>query len=101
MNIAPIIAGKQNQILRRFRAANATSADSARSAQEVGCRESLVFRGLLARGVLVEASSNTGSPGRYYLDAEAADNFVANRRKLVFSALLIAIVVVVVILLTR
>lgn len=96
MNIAPIIAGKQKQILRRFRAGGATSADRARSPEELGCRISIVFRGLVRRGLLVETSE-----GRYYLDSQRTDEFLERRRKGVLFALLLTLVIVLVLLATR
>ena len=98
MNMGHIIVGKQNQILRRFRKAEATASERAQSLQDLGCRKSVVFRGLVRRGVLVETSGATGE--RYYLDSERADSFVATRRKILFVALMIVIAVVVAILLT-
>jgi hypothetical protein len=74
MSGAAIIA-KQNRLMRRFRQACATTPDSARTPQDLGCRDSWIFRRLVERGVFVE-----GKPGRYYVDEVAADEFVRVRR---------------------
>lgn len=89
MSAGAIIAARQNKYIRRFQEAGATAPDRARALDEVGCRDSLVFRGLTARGVFV-----AGPDGRYHLDPAAAEAFMARRRAVVLTAVAIAVAVV-------
>ena len=74
--IVTIVGAKQRRYMRQFREANATNATRAKSLEEVGCKGSHVFQGLVARGVMVEVSQ-----GRYYLDQEAADAMASRRQR--------------------
>ena len=76
----------QNKLMRRFREAGATSPPSARAPEDVGCRNSWIFRRLVARRVFVEAK-----PGRYYIDEMAADEFVRLRRARMLWALAVVL----------
>jgi hypothetical protein len=67
---------RQNRLIERFRAARALDSPSARLLAEVGCRDSWVFRRMVAKGVFVEAAE-----GRYYLDERGAQRFVRTRRR--------------------
>lgn len=96
MSSGAIIAAKQNKYIGRFREAGATTPDEARTLREVGCRDSLVFRGLTRRGVFV-----AGPDGRYHLDVAAAEAFVARRRAVVLVAVTIAVLVMVLVLVAR
>ena len=58
----------------------------AREPEDIGCRNSWIFRRLVARRVFVEAK-----PGRYYLDELAADEFVRVRRARMLRALAIVL----------
>jgi hypothetical protein len=75
MSAAAVIVARQNKLIRRFREAGATAPNFARSPEDLGCRNSWLFRRLVTRGVFVETK-----PGRYYVDETAADNFVRVRR---------------------
>lgn len=70
-----VIVVVQNKLMRRFRQVGATSPASACAPEDIGCRNSWIFRRLAARRVFVEAK-----PGRYYIDEMAADEFVRMRR---------------------
>ncbi len=75
MSAAAVIVARQNKLIRRFREAGAVAPEFARSPEDLGCRNSWIFRRLVTRGVFVETK-----PGRYYVDEIAADNFVRVRR---------------------
>jgi len=96
MNAGAIVAGKQNRYMRRFEDAGATSPASARTPEELGCRQSFVFKRLVKQGVFVEAPGH-----RYYIDLVTAAAFRARRRAVVLAIVGIALLVVIFLLLTR
>jgi hypothetical protein len=75
MSAAAVIVARQNKLIRRFREAGATAPEFAQLPEDLGCRNSWIFRRLITRGVIVETK-----PGRYYVDEIAADNFMRLRR---------------------
>jgi len=65
-----------------FRSVGATSEETARTAAELGCATNKVFRYLLEDGVIVAARE-----GRYYLDDDQADLWIAvHRRRILIGA---------------
>jgi hypothetical protein len=74
-NAAAVIVARQNRYIRTFRKAGAANPERARRLQDAGIRETWVFRRMVRRGVFVEVS-----PGRYYLEEKAAEQFVNDRR---------------------
>lgn len=93
--IAPLVLPQQNRLMRRFRQAGAITPPSARPPQDVGCRNSWIFRRLVARGVFIEAK-----PGRYYINEVAADEFVRLRRARMLEEFAIALVLAALVVLT-
>ena len=75
MSAAAVIVARQNKLIRRFWEAGATAPKFARSPEDLGCRNSWIFRRLVTRGVFEETK-----PSLYYVDEVAADNFVRVRR---------------------
>jgi hypothetical protein len=67
---------KQNEIMRKFRKAEAIDAGRARPLSELGIRRSGIFRRMAAKGVFVETADNV-----YYMNPEAAEEFVSARRR--------------------
>jgi hypothetical protein len=90
---AGFIIAKQNQYLRRFQEAGAVSPETARSLEQVGCRDSRMFQRLVRREVIRQAAT-----GKYYLDVEAAQVFRKARRERALNALLIVLVLAVVLI---
>jgi hypothetical protein len=88
---AGIIAAAIKKVMRRFRQAGATSPATAQSLPEIGLRRSMIFRRLLARGVVVHAGND-----RYYLDEDAVKAFVEQLRVKGFVAGGIALVLFVI-----
>jgi hypothetical protein len=86
-----VIVMHQNRLMRQFRDAKATTPKSASTLTEIGCRNSWVFRRMVARGVFIETCD-----GRFYLDEESARLFVKRRwqRMLIFLAAVIFLLVV-------
>ena len=64
----------QNRVMRRFHEADALQPGRARTLAELGQRESLVFKYLCLRGVIISAGS-----GRYYLDPIREQDFRGRR----------------------
>lgn len=93
---AVAVVASTNRIIRTFRRAEATSPQTAKTLEELGCRRSLPFRKLEHRGVLVQVPD-----GRYYLDEDAAEEFATYRRMLVMVSLAVAMVVIGVVLYTN
>jgi hypothetical protein len=81
----------QNRLMRRFRDAGATSPKTAVALADIGCRNSWVFRRMAARSVFMETAD-----GRYYMDANAARQFVETRRQRILTFLAVAIVICVI-----
>jgi len=90
MNAGTVIVKRQNQIIGAFRDARATFADNAKPLAELHCRNSLIFRRLVSKGVIVKCDKE-----KYYIDNRAADAFVVNRRRKVLIAIFIAGIIVV------
>ena len=76
----------QNQYLRVFRKAGVTDRGRAKTLPDLGLRETSIFRRMADKGVFVEAGN-----GAYYMDEDAAAEFVAARRKRTFFALVLAL----------
>jgi hypothetical protein len=85
------ILAKQNRYIRRLRDADAYSADRAVSLADIRMRSSFVWRGLLRRGVVVDAGN-----GRYFLDREQTEVFLERRRQIVLWMAVIAILVMII-----
>jgi hypothetical protein len=73
--------------MRRFHAAGAISPQTAVSLDQVGIRDSLIFRYLRSRHVIVEAGAR-----RFYIDAVAEAKF--RHRRFVFTAVALGIGIV-------
>jgi uncharacterized membrane-anchored protein len=85
-----VIVMHQNRLMRRFRDAKATESKSSTTLADIGCRDSWIFRRMVARGVFIE----TGE-GRYYMDEDAARWFVKRRWRvmLIFLAVVVLLFV--------
>jgi uncharacterized membrane-anchored protein len=81
----------QNRLMRRFQDAQATDPKSATSLADIGCRDSWLFRRMVAKGVFVK-----NRDGRYYMDEGAARLFVAARRRRMLTFLAVVTVILVI-----
>ena len=81
-----VVVMRQNRLMQRFRDAKATAPRSATTLADIGCRNSWVFRRMVARGVFIE----TGE-GRYYMDEDAARWFVKRRWRVMLIFIAVAI----------
>ncbi len=86
-----VVVVHQNRLIRQFREAKATAPTTASTLTEIGCRNSWVFRRMVARGVFIETSD-----GRFYMDEDTARWFVKRRwqRMFIFLATVILLFVV-------
>jgi hypothetical protein len=78
---------KQNQYMRVFRNGEATERGRAKPLGELGIRETRIFRDMVGRGVFVQAGGDS-----YYMDQDAAAEFIAARRKRIFFSLVLALI---------
>ena len=83
-----VVVMRQNRLMQRFRDAQATDPKSATALADIGCRNSWIFRRMVARGVFIE----TGK-GQYYMDEDAARSFVKRRSRVMIIFIAVAIVV--------
>jgi hypothetical protein len=79
---------KQNQYVRVFRKAEATDRGRARTLADLGVRETAIFRRMVDKGVFIAAGN-----GVYYMDENAASDFVAERRKRTFFTLALMLLI--------
>ena len=93
MSAGTVIIMRQNRIIRAFREAGATFADNAKLLADLRRRNSLVFRRLVSKGVIVKCDNE-----KYYIDNRAADTFLINRRRKVLIALFVTVASIVLIL---
>jgi hypothetical protein len=94
MSGGAVIVLTQNRIIRRFMKVRAVSPDTAVPLEQTCCRQSWIFRRLLARGVVVETTDG------YYLDEDAAGQFVRvrNTRILIITGVLVVIAVLILVI---
>jgi hypothetical protein len=92
---APAIIIKQNRLMRRFAEANATSPTTARTPEDIGCRQRWIFRRMVARGVFVPVEN-----GKFYMDGDAANRFKQIRLVRLLVTLGVAVVVVLIVIAT-
>lgn len=80
---------KQNEYMRRFRNAEALDVRTARPLAELKCKPDRIFRKMEDKGVFRPGPT----PGTYYMDAGAAEDFVGARRRRAFYMMLLVIIV--------
>ena len=79
MSGAAVILLRQKRYIERFKEAGAIDTAHARALDELGCRDSWIFRRMEDKGVFARSSG-----GRYYVDVDAADKFLRSTRRRVF-----------------
>ena len=88
-----VVVMRQNRLMQRFRDAEATDPKSAIALEDIGCRNSWIFRRMVARGVFIESGK-----GQYYMDEGAARWFVKRRRRVMFIFIAVSILIFAVVL---
>ena len=91
MSAAAVIIIRRKRLVRRFREAGAVDREHAVTLEVVGERPSWIFEQMARRGVFLEAGE-----GRYYMDEQAALEFLqrARRRALMFGGILLLVFLV-------
>ena len=87
---------KQNQYMRIFRKAGATDYRTAKTLEELGIRPTGIFNRMVDRGVFVNAGRDA-----FYIDQDAAAEFVSARRKRALLALVLALLAFLILFLLR
>lgn len=82
--IVAIIVIRTKKLIKLFKQTGTTTPRSAKTVDELGTRHNLIFRKLVRREVLKEAS-----PERYYLSEENLEDYLKRRRLRVFIVLMI------------
>ena len=80
---------KQNEYMRRFRNAGAVDAKSAKPLADLRVKRDRIFRKMEDKGVFRPGPL----PETFYMDASAAEDFVAARRRRAFYMMLLVIIV--------
>ena len=83
---------KQNEYMRKFRRAEATDPLRAKPLAELGIKPSRIFRKMEDKAIFLPGRS----PETYYLDLNAAEDFIEARRRRVFLLLLLTLAAAVV-----
>jgi len=84
---AAYIIIKQNEYMRKFRNAGATDAMKARPLAELGVKPDRIFRRMEDKAIFLPGRA----PETYYLDPNAAEDFIESRRRRIFYGLLLAL----------
>lgn len=87
---ATAVAAKRNRIIRKFREAGALTPETAVTLDDLQLNRQFIVQTLINRRVLVEAED-----GRLYLDEDRNTVVQSQRRRLIFSLLVIAFIVLV------
>jgi hypothetical protein len=86
---------KQNEYMRRFRRAGATDPMRAKTLADLGIKASRIFRSMQDKAIFLPGRD----PETHYMDTNAAEDFIASRRKRAFLLLLLGLAVVIVLFL--
>jgi hypothetical protein len=78
---------KQNEYLRRFRKAEATDPSRARPLAELGIKPDRIFRRMKDKSIFLPGRN----PETYYMDPNAAEEFIETRRRRTFYLLLLVL----------
>lgn len=93
---AEVVIVKQKRMMRRFTESGAVSPQTAKTLEELDCRDSFLFRRMAAAGVFRRTEE-----GKYYLDERAAAEFRGRQKTRILIAMLIALLLVVLIVMLQ
>ncbi len=88
-NGAAYVIIKQNEYMRKFRNAGATDPLRAKSLADLGIKPGRIFQKLEDKAIFLPGRA----PGTYYLDPNAAEEFIEARRRRAFYLLLLVLAV--------
>jgi len=80
---------KQNEYMRKFRNAGATDTMRAKSLADLGIKPGRIFQKLADKDIFLPGRA----PETYYMDVNAAEEFVEARRRRTFAMLLLVVIV--------
>lgn len=80
---------KQNEYMRKFRKAEATDAAKARTLADLGIKPSRIFRKMQDKDIFRPGRT----PDTFYIDTNAAEEFIEARRRRMYYLMLLAIIV--------
>jgi hypothetical protein len=86
-NGAAYMIVKQNEYMRKFRNAGATDPMRAKSLADLGIKPSRIFQKLADKDIFLPGRA----PETYYMDVNAADDFIETRRRRAFFLMLLAL----------
>ena len=78
---------KQNEYMRRFRRVEATDPMRAKSLADLGIKPSRIFHKMEGKAIFIPGRA----PGTYYMDSNAAEDFVEKRRRRAYFLMLLAL----------
>jgi hypothetical protein len=84
---------RQNEYMRRFRTAEATDPLRAKPLAELGIKPSRIFRKMEEKAIFLPGRA----PETYYMDSNAAEDFIEARRRRAFYLILLALAAAVVV----
>ena len=88
MNGEAYVFIKQNEYTKKFRRDEATDPARAKSLEALGIKPSRIFRAMEDKAIFLPGRT----PGTYYMDANAAEEFVSARRRRAFYLLLLVLI---------
>ncbi|OGD27651.1 MAG: hypothetical protein A2V57_10725 [Candidatus Aminicenantes bacterium RBG_19FT_COMBO_65_30] len=83
---------KQNEYMRKFRRAGATEPSRAKPLAELGIKPDRIFRKMENKAIFLPGRT----PETYYMDTNAAEDFIEARRRRAFFLLFLVLAVAVV-----
>jgi hypothetical protein len=92
VSAAAVIVIRRKQLVRGFREAGAVDREHAASLEQLCQRRSWIFDQMVRHGVFIETD-----PGQFFMDEQAAEEFLSERRTralIVGGALLLILVVI-------
>jgi len=90
VSAAAVIVIRRKRLVRHFREAGALDRAHAKTLEQLDQRRSWIFDQMLRHGVFIETE-----PGHFFMDEQAADEFLAERRTraLIITGVLILVLV--------
>ncbi len=93
MSDAAYVLIKQNEYMRKFRNAGALDTMRAKPLAELGIKPSRIFQKMEDKAIFLPGRA----PGTFYMDPNAADDFIEMRRRRAFLLLLLVLAAAVVV----
>lgn len=85
-----VVIAIQKKYVRKFSEANAFDVNTAKSLEELGLSDKLIFRRMVRRGLFREAPNN-----RFYIDRDALQAFEARRLRIMLVVLFVSLLIMI------